>query len=60
MTATRVRRPLLLLRMAASPQLDDQRVLVKLLIQTRLQFDQDRHPRADDVFGCFFVEHGND
>src|SRR5437773_541986 len=39
------------------PQLDDQRVLVKLLVQPRLEFVQHRQRCADDFFGYFFVEH---
>src|SRR6185437_12404364 len=48
---------LLLDRVATRPQFDDQRIFIKLLVQPRPEFIQDRHGRTDNVFGYFFVEH---
>src|SRR5258708_6906229 len=49
---------LLLHRMAASCQLDDQRILIEFLVQSRLEFVQHRHGRANNVPGDLFMFHG--
>jgi hypothetical protein len=50
--------PLLLDGVPARRQLDDQRVLVELLVQPRLQLIQHRHRRPDDFPRDVLVLHG--
>ena len=48
---------LLVQRVPAFGQFNDQRVFVELLVQARLKFVQHRHRCTDDVLGDLFVFH---